>query len=63
MERNTSGTREGIRVALALLLACALLMLPLWWQGAARDTICFITCSPATTLPASSGRGNSIPAG
>ena len=60
MERNTSGT-GGIRVALALLLACALLMLPLWWQGAARDTICFITCSPATTLPASSGRGTLSP--
>ena len=36
MERNTSGTREGIRVALALLLACALLMLPLWWQGGSQ---------------------------
>ncbi len=36
MERNTSGTGEGIRVALALLLACALLMLPLWWQGGSQ---------------------------
>ena len=33
MERNTSGTGEGIRVALALLLACmALVCLTVLWR-------------------------------
>ena len=62
-ERMNEG-RQGVGTgALILALACALLMLPLWWQGAARDTICSTTCYPATILPASSGRGLSIPAG
>ena len=53
--KNTSGTGEGIRVALALLPGCALLMLPLW-VGAARTR----SVSPASGhhFARQPGRGN-----
>ena len=60
-EKRHAGRQEWGLAALVLTLASALLMLPLWLQGAARGTICFIISSPATILPASSGGGELYP--